>query len=194
MLTVMSLRDTAERMASLADEPDLLKRRLVALGLLTRELEDAQIEPILVGGAALELYTAGGYATKDVDLALPLSPLVDEAFSRLGFEKEGRYWFREDLDLLFEAPAPEGLPGEDAPRTEIEVEGLRIVVIGVEDLLLDRLRAAVHWQSTDDGRWARRLAMLYLDELDLGYLRAKVADDENEREELEAILDEASDA
>jgi hypothetical protein len=82
------MRNALERMASLADEQDLLKRRLIALGLLGRELEGAQIEPILVGGAALEFYTAGGYATKDVDLALPLSPRVDEAFARLGFEKE----------------------------------------------------------------------------------------------------------
>ncbi|MCZ6507291.1 MAG: UbiD family decarboxylase [Acidobacteria bacterium] len=190
----MSPRDASLRMASLADEQDSLKRRLVALGLLSRELEAAQIEPILVGGAALEFYTAGGYATKDVDLALPLSPLVDEAFARLGFEKEGRYWYREDLDLLFEAPAPAGLPGEDAARTEIEVEGLRVVVIGVEDLLLDRLRAAVHWDSTDDARWARRLATLYFEELDLSYLGAKVADNENEREELAAILSEASES
>lgn len=189
----MSPRDALERMASLAGEQDSLKRRLIALGLLARELEGAQIEPILVGGAALEFYTAGGYATKDVDLALPLSPRVDEAFARLGFEKEGRYWYREDLDLLFEAPAPEGLPGEDAPRTEIEVEGLRVVVIGVEDLLLDRLRAAVHWQSLDDGRWARRLATLYFEDLDLDYLGAKVAADEKERVELEAILSQARD-
>lgn len=34
--------------------------------------------------------------------------------------------------------------GEDAPRTEVEVDGLRVVVLGVEDLLIDRLRAWVH--------------------------------------------------
>lgn len=169
-----------------------MKRRLVALGLLSQELAPAGIEPILVGGAALEFYTAGGYATKDVDLALPVSPLVDQAFDRLGFKKEGRYWYREELDLLFEAPAPEGLPGEDAPRTEIEVDGLRVVIIGVEDLLLDRLRAAVHWQSPDDGRWARRLAKLYFEELDVGYLRSKVTADENESRELEAILSQVT--
>ena len=76
-----------------------------------------------------------------MDLALPVSPEVDAAFAALGFEKEGRYWFHAGLDLLFEAPAPAGLPGEDAPRTEIEIDGLRVVILGIEDLLLDRLRA-----------------------------------------------------
>ena len=118
----------------LQDEPDSQRRRLIALGLLTKLLSAHGIEPILVGGGALEFYTAGGYATKDMDLALPAAPEVDAAFAALGFEKEGRYWYQADLDLLFEAPAPAGLPGEDAPRTEVEIDGLRVVIIGIEDL------------------------------------------------------------
>ena len=35
------------------------------------------------------------------------------------------------------------------------------VVLGVEDLLIDRLRAFVHWRSDEDGRWAGRLVALY---------------------------------
>lgn len=164
---------TTPDLARLRDEKDPRRRRLLALGLLARELAPLDIEPILVGGAALEFYTAGGYATYDVDLALPGGPDVDAAFARLGFEKEGRFWRHAGLDLLFEAPAPAGLPGEHAERTEVEVEGLRIVVIGVEDLLIDRLRAWVHWRSEEDGRWTRRLAGLHGDQLDWGYLRER---------------------
>ena len=135
----------------LRDEADPQRRRLIALGVLTEQLSAHGIEPILVGGGALEFYTAGGYATKDVDLALPVAPEVDAAFASLGFEKEGRYWYHPEYDLLFEAPAPAGLPGEDAPRTEVEIDGLRVVIIGIEDLLIDRLRAWVHWNSDEDG-------------------------------------------
>ena len=104
----------------LREEKDPRRRRLLALGLLGRELASVDIEPILVGGAALEFYTAGGYATYDVD-----------------------------------------------------VEGLRVVVIGVEDLLIDRLRAWVHWRSEEDGRWTRRLAGLHGDRIDWNYLRER---------------------
>ena len=121
--------DPEKALERLHGEPDPRRRRLVALGLLTRELSAHGIEPILVGGGALEFYTAGGYATKDMDLALPPAPEVDAAFAALGVEKEGRYWYQADLDLLFEAPAPAGLPGEDAPRTEVEIDGLRVVII-----------------------------------------------------------------
>lgn len=169
------------RIDRLGDEPDPARRRLIALGLLTDRLAEIAIEPILVGGAALELYTAGGYATGDVDLALPNIPEVDAAFASLGFSKQGRFWVRPELDLYFEAPAPAGLPGEDAPRTEIEIEGLRVVVIGLEDLLLDRLRAAVHWRSEEDRRWARRLALLHAESLDWRYVSERAAADAGER-------------
>jgi hypothetical protein len=180
------------RFDALADETDSLRRRLAAVALLGDRLGGAEIVPIVVGGTALEFYTAGGYATKDVDLALPTSPEVDAAFAELGFVKEGRYWVREDLDLLFEAPAPEGLPGEEAPRTRIEIADLPVEIVGVEDLLLDRLRALVHWQSEEDGRWARRLAGLYSDRIDWSYLRGRVRTNAEESTALEAIARELS--
>jgi len=187
----MNARERRERLERASAEMDGARRRLLALALLTDRLAADGIEPILVGGAALELYTAGGYATGDVDLALPLVPEVDRAFAELGFRKQGRFWVREDLDLYFEAPAPAGLPGETAPRTILDVEGLRVVVIGVEDLLLDRIRAAVHWRSEEDRRWARRLALLYADRLDWSYLREKSAAQQAERELVEVLRREA---
>lgn len=82
-----------------------------------------------------------------MDLALPATPEVDAAFVALGFEKEGRHRLHAALDLLFEAPAPAGLPGEDAPRTVVEVDGLRLVIIGIEDLLIDRLLRLGPWEQ-----------------------------------------------
>ena len=179
------------RLASLRDESEPRRRRLLALGLLTARLAAHRIEPILVGGGALEFYTAGGYSTHDTDLAMPHGAEVDAAFAELGFRKEGRFWYHADLDLLFEAPAPAGLPGEDAPRTEVEVGGLRVVVIGVEDLLIDRLRAWVHWKSDEDGRWTRRLAHLYADRLDWGYLRERTRKTPEEAGRLQELEREA---
>ena len=179
------------RLEALDDEKDPARRRLLALGVVADRLREDELEPILVGGAALEFYTAGGYSTGDVDLALPVGPDVDQAFADLGFEKQGRYWIRDDLDLLFEAPAPAGLPGETAPRTEVEVDGMRVVIIGIEDLLIDRLRGQVHWKSEEDGRWARRLVLLYTDQLDWDYLEARVAAHDEEAAALARLKEEA---
>lgn len=179
------------RLEALADEPDPARRRLVALGIVGDRLREDGLEPILVGGGAVEFYTAGGYTTKDIDLALPHGPKTDAAFADLGFIKEGRYWYREDLDLLFEAPAPAGLPGETAPRTEVEIDGLKVVILGVEDLIIDRLRAWIHGTSEEDGRWARRLALLYSDRLDWDYLRDKTQQVSREARALEKLEKEA---
>jgi len=179
------------RLESLAEEANPARRRLVALALVADRLAEDGIEPILVGGAALQIYTEGGYATGDVDLALPNVPEVDRAFADLGFRKQGRFWVREDLDLLFEAPAPAGLPGETSPRTELDVEGLRVVIMGLEDLLLDRLRAAVHGQSDEDRRWARRLVLLYPERIDWGYLREKATNQPAELAELARLETES---
>lgn len=187
----MEATELRRRVDALDAEPDRMRRRLVALGALTARLAADGIEPILVGGCALEVYTDGGYSTKDVDLALPHSHEVDVAFAELGFEKRGRFWIRPELDLLFEAPAPAGLPGETAPRTEIEVDGFRVVILGVEDLLIDRLRAWVHWKSDEDGRWAARLAALYAEELDWSYLRTTVGGDAAECAALDRLESEA---
>lgn len=90
-------RDLRQRLDDLRGEADPRRRRLVVLGLLTRRLASRGVEPILVGGAALEFYTAGGYATGDIDLALPSGKDVDAAFADMGFRKEGRFWLHDDL-------------------------------------------------------------------------------------------------
>ena len=54
---------------------DPLKEKLYALSILTEALKDIDLKPILIGGTALEFYSLGGYATKDVDIALPHSSL-----------------------------------------------------------------------------------------------------------------------
>lgn len=123
---------------------------------------------------------------------LPSGADVEAAFARLGFAKEGRFWHHADLDLLFEAPAPAGLPGEDAPRTVVDIDGLRIVIIGIEDLLIDRLRAWVHWRSDEDGRWAQRLAGLHVKRIDWAYVRERVRPVPEEAAALRRIEEEAS--
>ena len=186
--------ENASALARLKAESEPRRRRLLALGLLTQRLAKHGIEPILVGGAALEFYTAGGYATTDVDLAMAISKEVHEVFAALGFERAGRYWHHAELDLLFEAPAPAGLPGEDAPRTETEIDGLRMVVIGIEDLLIDRLRAWVHWRSDEDGRWTRRLAFLYSERIDWHYVLDRVAHVPEEADAVRKLRSEAKQA
>jgi hypothetical protein len=94
--------------------------------------------------------------------------------AELGFVKRGRYWVREDIDIVVEAPSSSLSEGM-ARVIEVHVDDKMVYVLGIEDLIIDRLNAYVHWKSIEDGRWASRLIALGQEDLDWEYLtqRAK---------------------
>jgi hypothetical protein len=149
-----------------------LKRRLWVLGVITEALKADGIRPILIGGCALEYYTFGGYATRDIDVVVSDYQRLGEVMDELGFERRGRYWLRSDLEILLEAPAAD-LAGETAPLTVVELDDLMCYIIGVEDLIIDRLNGYVHWGWEDDRRWVGRLLVLHADTVDWAYLEGR---------------------
>jgi len=123
------------------------------------------------------------YFTADIDLAYVDRDALDAALRELDFVRKGRYSVHEGLDLAVEAPASE-LTGEDAPRESVEIEGglrcMRCVVIGLEDLILDRMNACRHRKSEVDCEMAELLVVRYREELDWVYLEKRAALQEND--------------
>jgi hypothetical protein len=111
--------------------------------------EDEAAAPVLVGGAAVELYTLGAYTTGDVDLVGSVTPGFTRGLKEAGFERRGRHWIHESAQLFVEFPGDSLEPDEAAVWWE--VEGRRIRIISVEDLLVDRLGAWEYWKSAVDG-------------------------------------------
>ena len=73
----------------------------------------------------------------------------------VGFQKKGRYWVHEGLKMAIEAPASK-LAEEEAPVEIVEVgEGLQCTILGIEDLIIDRMNACKHWKSEIDCEMAR---------------------------------------
>jgi hypothetical protein len=71
--------------------------------------------------------------------------------------------------------------GEDAPREAVELDGgLHCLVIGLEDLIVDRLNACKHWRSEGDCEAAELLVARYRDDLDWDYLERKAGLPEND--------------
>lgn len=163
-----------------------LKRAFYVIGLITRELPQG-VRPIIVGGTAVEFYTLGAYTTQDVDLVCPARQVVIEALVRLGFERSVslRHWYHEGLQMVVEIP-DERLAGDVRRLAEVTVDGVTAYVIGVEDLILDRLRACVHWHSESDCEWAQRLLAIHHREIDWKYL-SQTAEAENLKERLDAL-------
>ncbi len=155
---------------------DPVERRLWVLAVITECLSPTGIQPVLVGGAAVEFYTSGGYTTLDVDVVCD-SQVLDGPMSDLGFVKEGRHWIREDLSMAIEAPSS-SLPVVERERVlAVRVDGMTAYVLGVEDLIIDRLNAFVHWQSKEDGRWAAHLIAENRDQIDWDYLKRRAVEE-----------------
>ncbi|KAF0195731.1 MAG: hypothetical protein FD169_1219 [Bacillota bacterium] len=49
-----------------------------------------------------------------------------------------------------------------------------VFVIGVEDLILDRLRACVYWKSSVDCEWAQRLYLVHQEAIDADYINKQI--------------------
>jgi len=157
-----------------------LKRQLLMVGLITKLLEEkGKTPPVIIGGCALSYYSREVYFTSDIDLAYADREALDAVLPSIGFAKRGRYWVNEGLKMAIEAPASI-LVGEDSPIELVDLgEGLHCRIIGIEDLLIDRLSACKHWKSETDCEMVELLAKRYVNDLDWSYLEKKAAMPEN---------------
>lgn len=154
-------------------EKDPLKKSLLVLAVLTESLKPQGIKPILVGGRALEFYTLGGYATKDIDIVLNGRQQAKVILTQMGFKNRlgERHWYHEELDLALEIP-DDILAGSQEKVITLEIDDMELYIIGIEDLVLDRLAAAKYWKSEADLIWAAKLLALHQDSVDWGYLES----------------------
>ncbi len=158
-----------------------LKRQLLTVALVSHLLQKKGKEvPIVIGGLALSYYTREVYFTADIDLAYADREALDEVLKELDFEKRGRYWVNEDLKIAIEVPVGV-LAEEDSPLEIVELgPELQCKIIGIEDLIIDRLNACKHWKSEIDCEMAELLVMKYGKELDWDYLEKRAKKPEND--------------
>lgn len=164
-----------EKMLNLQGQPlDRYQKNIKAISYLNYLFEKIGLQPIIVGGHAVELYTAGHYTTVDVDLVVPgFHDYAKEILKNLGFTKRlgERHWYNKELILPIEVP-DNVLCGAMEKVVEVTIEkDYCVYVIGIEDLILDRVKAAVYWDSTSDREWALFLMSAQWDEIDFEYLK-----------------------
>lgn len=127
-------------------EPDSAERILYAAAAFNT-LTSSRL--VLVGGAAQVTHTGVGRLT-DIDVVGVLREEDVTAITEAGFERVGRHWVYEDARGSIAVEIPDStLAGELAPEM-VDVEGVMVRVISLEDLMMDRLM-----QATDgtDATW-----------------------------------------
>ncbi len=178
--------NTAEVLEKIKRTESPLKRQLLIVALITNLLEQkGKNAPVVIGGCALSYYSREVYFTADIDLAYADREALDAVLKEIGFGKQGRYWINEELKMAVEAPAS-ALSDEDSPVEIVEIaDSLFCRIIGIEDLIIDRLNACKYWKSEIDCEMLEVIIKRYIKELDWGYLEKKAAfPDNNTKAEL----------
>lgn len=143
---VEELKNELKEAAGIKEYPE---RHIRIVLVIKKALFDFNIEPVLVGGGAVEFYTMGAYTTGDIDLVAPSGKDIDERLCLLGFKKQGKNHINNELGIFLEFPS--GSLDSDQEYNELEIGGGKIRIISMEDLIVDRLSAFKWWGSTVDG-------------------------------------------
>jgi hypothetical protein len=138
--------------------------------------------PVLVGGAAVELYSASSIVTGDFDICSPAQPELEEEMQRLGFVKPSgagiatRGWVHPELKLGFEvvtASLLEGMADSNRVRLFSLAPDGDAAVMAVEDMIADRVGQYASGTAREMLGQAKALFRLYPD-ADLEYLDRRI--------------------
>jgi hypothetical protein len=108
-----------------------------------------QRPPVLVGGAAVELYTKGSYTSGDLDFVGGVPTGVARQFEAEGFHREGRHWVHEEGEVFLEFPSSSLGQGEETAM--LRVGRHRVLTVRPEVLIVDLLASWQFWKSGVDG-------------------------------------------
>ncbi len=160
---------------------DQVVRRMRFVGVLTQAVVAlGWSAPVIVGGYAVQHYTAGDYPTVDIDLAGASEPIA-QVLDGWGFQREGRHFYDERLNLVVEVPGGQLEPAQLERVVGVRSGGVTSFVLGIEDLIVDRLAACVFWKDEESCLWAQILLLGALD-IDEAYLERRAgAEDVLER-------------
>ena len=175
---------TSPEYKDLKQEQDLFKRRIQFIAFLTEKLKEEGVDAILVGGEAIDLYTAGNFATSDIDLLVTNRAVTEKLLNKFGFGKEANgLWFNKDLNIVIQV-IPEPYSGDPARLRKFRVKDFELRVAAPEDLIANRLYSKSNPQR--DSEQAIALLKIFADSIDNTYLN-KVA----KRDNIEDVLAEA---
>jgi hypothetical protein len=138
--------------------------------------------PVLVGGAAVELYSASAIVTGDFDICTPRQDAFEEEMQRVGFVRPSgpgvatRGWVHPELKLGFEVVTDRLLDGmADSNRVRLFTlppDG-DAAVMSVEDMIADRVGQYASGTAREMLGQAKALFRLYSD-ADLEYLEERI--------------------
>ena len=161
----------------------MTKGKFIVLGEISKRMKS---DLILVGGGAVEFYTNGWYVTGDLDIITANRKKLISTLLEMGYERVSERGYVKGEVFI-------DIVGSyfDRRSDDITIKGtdLKVRVISIEDIIIDRLCACIHWASQKDCEQAGYLLAGYVKRLDMEYLMQR-ATEEQVLDKLEEILKE----
>ncbi len=177
----MNRSEKAKLLQKAVNTRNKLERQLYVAAAISCSFEKEGIYAVLVGGTVVEYYTAGEYTTGDIDMVLP--PLekreVEKVMQELGFKRfeDYRHWLHPKIPVPVEFPPGPlqigHLPVQEV--NEIEIGEVKLKILKVEDILLDRLIMAQEWKDLQAQAQSEMLMIAHYVEIDWPYLHQKAS-------------------
>lgn len=156
------------------------------LARISRAMDEAGYRPpVLVGGAAVEIYTRGAVNTGDFDLACGRQDVLEAVMQTHGFIRPTgagvatRGWIHPDLQLGFECVSDtllDGMADRDMVRfLTLDTDGA-IAVIAPEDMIADRMGQYASGTAPEMLGQARALFTL-CEGLDMHYIDRRIREE-----------------
>jgi len=162
---------------------------IMTAAIITKLLEEEQIKPIIVGGLSVEIYTDEDYSTRDIDFVVNDWCKIVSLLEKLGFDKFNQNMLHKELEIVIDYNGHK-LAGSMDMVNKVYVDnikGLYVYVISYEDIIMDRLRAYLHWGDDDSKEWGMQMLAIHYDKLDQQYMKEIGKGSENEQETAELI-------
>ncbi len=163
---------TSPEYKEMKEERDPFRQRILFLGFLTAKLKESGVDAILVGGEAIDLYTAGTFATTDIDLVVDNKTVTEKLLNRFGFGKKANgLWFNSDLNIVMQV-IDQSYSGDPNRLKKFKVKDYELKVAAPEDLIQNRLYSAKFWKSNTQRDMEESIALLriFSDSIDNSYL------------------------
>ncbi len=149
---------------------------IVLAAFLSRLFGQKDVALTVVGGAAVQFYTQGDYVTYDLDSILQgdTKEIIESIMTRLGFNRTTNYRHFEHASFGFTVefpPSPVCVGSRVINQVNnINTEEGLVRVIKLEDIIVDRIIAAVEWRDEPSLGQAKLLWIKNKKQIDLDYL------------------------
>lgn len=135
-------------------------------GRVATHLAHHDIQVVLVGGLAVEIYTLNRYLTGDIDMvntSINSPAALKKAMAEIGFQKQGRVFENPTTNITVEFPSAPLAVGDEHIKevTTCETAWGDIAILQAVDVVKDRLLAYLYWNDNQSAVQAITVALIH---------------------------------